>query len=65
MNQGTIFSAVQNSGRTLTWDETIEVIGEAEAALINLKTIFIDEKHRLEARIRLLERQLREAKHNG
>ena len=61
MGQGQYLSAVQNSGKSVSWDELIELIGDAEAALLNLKTVVVDEKHVLEARIRLLERQLREA----
>jgi hypothetical protein len=61
VGQGSYLSAVQNSGKSLSWDELIELIGDAEAALTNLKTVIIDEKHLLENRIRILERKLREA----
>ena len=56
-----LLSAVQNSGKVLAWGELIELIDDAEAAVTRLRHAVVDDKHVLEARIRLLERDLRES----
>jgi hypothetical protein len=61
---GSYLSAVQNSGKILAWDELIELIGDAEEAFTNLRHAVVDDKHVLEARIRLLEREVRELEGN-
>ena len=58
---GSFLSAVQNSGKVLAWGELIELIDDAEAAVTRLRHAVVDDKHVLEARIRLLERDLRES----
>ena len=61
---GSILSAVQNSDKSLAWSDLIELIGDVEAAVANLRHAVVDDKHVAENKIRLLERQLREAR-NG
>lgn len=53
-------SSVQNSDRLATWDEVSILRDAAEAAFRAFFEKMIDDRHVLESRIRILERQLRE-----
>jgi len=60
--EGSFLSAVQNSDKSLSHVELYELFGAVEDAIHNLRCAVVDDKHVNEARIRLLERKLREAR---
>ena len=53
-------SAVQNSSNLSSWDEIVDLRHEAEDAQRAIFGKLIDDRHVLEAKVRLLERKLRE-----
>lgn len=58
-------SSIHSSGIVSTWDTVTDLRQDAENSLWRLVNRFIDDRHVLENRIRILERQLREAKHGS
>ena len=55
-------SATHNSGKTKTWEQVTVLRDNLEQSMYDFVTALIDDKHVLEQRILILERQIRELK---
>ena len=58
-------SSIHNIGRVSHWDTVTDLRHDAEDSVRQLFNVLIDDRHALEDRIRVLERQLRESNGKG
>ena len=56
------YLSVANSGKTKTWEQVTVLRDNLEQSMYDFVTALIDDKHVLEQRILILERQIRELK---
>ena len=56
------YLSASNSGKPKTWEQVTVLRDNLEQSMYDFVTALIDDKHVLENRIRILERQIRELK---